>query len=753
MFLIFASPQLLQSNLFLAKGQTIVDSWPSFGHDLQNTRFSSSSAPRLPNLLWKFDAQFFGSEEVAASGGRVFVGSTLTQDFYSLNETNGSLLWKTQLNGTIGDKSPVVNEKVVIVGTTSGHVYCLDIANGSKIWEATLPLDAPALWPVISNGRVFIGFSGNSDPPYHLYCLNLVDGAKIWEYQGVGWPPAVVDGKIFVGGVGLGGGKVCCLDEANGTKIWEFPSGIGSGSPAVVNGRVYVGTEDRRVYCLNQTNGQIIWYKICSGSPNSISYPAVAYGNVFIVSKGDGSIYCLDADSGTEKWVKRYGVNQIHSSLSIADGMIFVMKLGYSNPLEALNATDGTLIWNYALPSEFQDSRGSSVAIADGKLFISVYGSICCIGSPYSLTVNPIFRDNEGNTLNPSPSAWRILFSNGTTILVPSSSADFPLITNGQYSITSVLWQGIEVVPDNKPTIYFDRNFTWNPIINCKLPAQLKLDLETSTSFIGFSVNISGRFADYKNMSLNGAQILLAYSATGQEPWNTITAINTATDGSYSALWMPTATGNFVLKATYQDSETYPNANTSLNLAIIPYETKNVFSVISNSTVSALTFNSQSNVLSFTTSGSSGTTGFANVNIAKTLVGNITNLKVYLDGVALQYQSTSTSDSWILTFTYSHSAHNVRVDLGTQPSPTPTPTPNPTPTPTTKPTPASTPTPTLTFTPAPTDISRPTSSIPTEYLLAITALVVVVIALIIVIIVLLKKRNISNSLLNQTAFL
>ena len=62
-------------------------------------------------------------------------------------------------------------------------------------------------------------------------------------------------------------------------------------------------------------------------------------------------------------------------------------------------------------------------------------------------------------------------------------------------------------------------------------------------------------------MSLNGAQILLAYSATGEEPWNTISAINTAADGSYSALWVPTATGNFVLKATFQGSETYPEAS------------------------------------------------------------------------------------------------------------------------------------------------------------------------------------------------
>ena len=103
-------------------------------------------------------------------------------------------------------------------------------------------------------------------------------------------------------------------------------------------------------------------------------------------------------------------------------------------------------------------------------------------------------------------------------------------------------------------------------------------------------------------------------------------------------------------------------------MAVIPYEAKNVFSVVSNSTVSALAFDSSSNMLRFTASGPSGTTGFANVNVAKTLVGNIANLKVYLDGAALQYQAKSTADSWILTFNYSHSTHNISIDLGTRPS-------------------------------------------------------------------------------------
>ena len=113
----------------------------------------------MPNLFWEFNASFFGAEGVAISGGRVFVGSMLTQDFYCLNQTDGSLIWKSQLNGTTGyHAAPSVNENGVIVGTTNGHVYYLSITTGLKIWETTIP--AEIMWdssPVISNGKVFVG--------------------------------------------------------------------------------------------------------------------------------------------------------------------------------------------------------------------------------------------------------------------------------------------------------------------------------------------------------------------------------------------------------------------------------------------------------------------------------------------------------------------------------------------------------------------------------------------------------------------
>ncbi|MCJ7574278.1 hypothetical protein MUO93_08460, partial [Candidatus Bathyarchaeota archaeon] len=92
--------------------------------------------------------------------------------------------------------------------------------------------------------------------------------------------------------------------------------------------------------------------------------------------------------------------------------------------------------------------------------------------------------------------------------------------------------------------------------------------------------------------------------------------------------------------------------------------------VDSNSTVTGLAFNSTSRKLSFTVSGASGTTGHANITIAKSLIGDINSVMVYLDENPINLNSVSIGDSWLLQFTYQHSNHKIDVSLGSTPATT-----------------------------------------------------------------------------------
>lgn len=87
---------------------------------------------------------------------------------------------------------------------------------------------------------------------------------------------------------------------------------------------------------------------------------------------------------------------------------------------------------------------------------------------------------------------------------------------------------------------------------------------------------------------------------------------------------MPTATGAYTIKVSWQGNKDVAGAEATVNLAVTT-EGKYVFSVISNSTISELTFDSPSKVLGFTVNGTSGTTGYANITIAKE-ISSVTSL-------------------------------------------------------------------------------------------------------------------------------
>jgi len=188
-------------------------------------------------------------------------------------------------------------------------------------------------------------------------------------------------------------------------------------------------------------------------------------------------------------------------------------------------------------------------------------------------------------------------------------------------------------------------SITWSQI-----EPTLTISLDSSSTYVGYKVKISGKLAYTNGTDISGTDLFLTYSVTGGESWNDITAVTTV-DGDYYAEWMPTATGNYIVRIFWGGNEM-----------------KYVFSVISNSTISGLAFNSTSRLLSFDISGPSGTTGYTKVTIAKPLITDIDELKVYLDGERLNYTVVSTDVSWLLHFTYLHSTHKVVMSLGPPPA-------------------------------------------------------------------------------------
>jgi hypothetical protein len=159
------------------------------------------------------------------------------------------------------------------------------------------------------------------------------------------------------------------------------------------------------------------------------------------------------------------------------------------------------------------------------------------------------------------------------------------------------------------------------------------------------------------------ARIILSVSMPGVSSWQPIASTTTDSEGSYSSSWIPTATGEFTLRAEFPGDDKFAQTFDAKNISIAESVDEDVFVVESNSTLSSLAFNSTSCQMSFTVSGATGTKGYVRFIVSKGIVADPTALNVYLDGGQLEYTVTELADKWQLYFVYSHSKHTVLIAM------------------------------------------------------------------------------------------
>jgi len=147
--------------------------------------------------------------------------------------------------------------------------------------------------------------------------------------------PAVVDGIVYVGSRDF---KLYAVDAATGAKRWEYKTGSWvESSPVIVNGVVYFGSNDGRLYALDAHSGEKLWdFKVKYSIKSS---PAVADGTVYF-GGGDYHVYALDAITGEKIWDFDTG-GRVDSSLAVDNGIVYVGSVGKF--FYALNAADGRL--------------------------------------------------------------------------------------------------------------------------------------------------------------------------------------------------------------------------------------------------------------------------------------------------------------------------------------------------------------------------------------------------------------------------
>ncbi|MCZ2807724.1 MAG: PQQ-binding-like beta-propeller repeat protein [Candidatus Bathyarchaeota archaeon] len=418
-------------------------------------------------VLW--DAETRGAMTFSGSyyQGKLLKAGEHDNTFYCFNATTGKILWRFNPGTPFGywvSGCAAAYDKVYELNK-DGHLYALDVNTGQLVWKYKGPgfMFWPG-WPVVADGKIYAttGQRASPDPLTLEYsksefaCLDAYTGKLVWrlpieahppresvaiaygnlylipgcieentmdnyitlnEVWAIGaksWPmwrrdpehtatgqsgpanltlrwnftagggvvssPSVVDRRVYVGSQDK---NIYCLDARNGRFLWNFTTGFRiKSSPAVVDGKVYIGPDDGYVYCLDAKNGSLVWKRYAGGyvpahfdaATKLCSSPTVVGGKMYVGSL-DTNVYCLDANLGNVTWIYETA-GYITSSPAVVDGAVYITSQEpTSGALYKLDANNGSLIWKLEILYQLTDERGTdmhaSPTVADGMVFTS----------------------------------------------------------------------------------------------------------------------------------------------------------------------------------------------------------------------------------------------------------------------------------------------------------------------------------------------------------------------------------------------
>jgi outer membrane protein assembly factor BamB len=372
---------------------TDVDWWYMFQHDSQLSGFSTSNAPNTNEIEWvdDFYFPFAGFCSPAVVDDKLYIGSSwfvlykeqLIDILENAREKKNLLEYINNYNFYSSNVIPFSWDQY------PGYFICIDANSGSVLWDfSTEGFEISS--PAVSDGRVyFSSVVGDGDWTGQLYCLNADNGDLIWNHTictSFYSSPIVADGKVFLGSIEVNGdffiGKITCFNAINSDIIWEKTLGdnesIQFSTPAVANGNLFFSTavvdQLGNIYCLDADTGIQKWN--ASAVP-TLTSPAIADGYVYFSSFDAVSerctLVCLDVEDGQEKWVYKMGYNILsgYSSPAVGYGKVFIATfIGFMEGcmLLCIDADDGAYIWS-STTSDWM--MISSPAVADEKLYIA----------------------------------------------------------------------------------------------------------------------------------------------------------------------------------------------------------------------------------------------------------------------------------------------------------------------------------------------------------------------------------------------
>jgi outer membrane protein assembly factor BamB len=266
---------------------------------------------------------------------------------------------------------PTIANGMAYYGSDDGSLYALNASDGARLWS--LPCVGVVSTPAVANGVLyFVSLETDS-----LDAVNARTGATLWSYGPLGgflnesrdFAPTIVDGAVHLNSAV---GDVYAVNASSGALLWRSSIGVSGLSPAVANGIVYVGN-GAGLFALDAKTGVLLWNSFDVAS--IFNSPAVANGLVYVGFFIQGStgfgVAAFDAKTGVQRWIYAAESNLdnvgqiVGSSPAVADGMVYIGS--EAGTVYALDANTGTLKWTY----QTGGTVNTSPAVANGVVYLT----------------------------------------------------------------------------------------------------------------------------------------------------------------------------------------------------------------------------------------------------------------------------------------------------------------------------------------------------------------------------------------------
>jgi outer membrane protein assembly factor BamB len=200
---------------------------------------------------------------------------------------------------------------------------------------------------------------------------------------------AIADGSVYTLGNRDNLETIWCFDATTGQEKWKheyecpldpkFFEGGPTSTPTVDGGNVYTLSRSGHAFCLDATNGKLVWSRNVSkedgmAAPTwGFSGSPLVLGNAVVLNVGAGGM-ALDKASGEILWKSDPSESGYSTPLPVErDGKSLVLMASAKGWI-AVDPTDGKQLWNQRWITKYDVNAADPIVVGNSVFISSGYG-------------------------------------------------------------------------------------------------------------------------------------------------------------------------------------------------------------------------------------------------------------------------------------------------------------------------------------------------------------------------------------------